>query len=189
MKGPGFRAISRFFRELKRRKVYRTAVVYGVVAFAIWQVADIAFPALGLPSWTITLVVALTLLGFPLALVLAWAFDMTPEGVRRTPELEGPSEESNTRLTFAGLIVTGVLTVVGAGAWYFIGFGEGPLKEPRSTDRSIAVLPFENMGGAESDQFSAGVHDALGTAVEFRYGTRVWADAAVGRSSVPEITR
>ena len=67
-----------FLAELKRRKVYRVAVVYAVVAFVIWQAAEIAFPALRLPEWTLTFVIVLTLMGFPVALVLAWAFDITP---------------------------------------------------------------------------------------------------------------
>lgn len=74
--------------EMKRRRVFRVAVAYGVVAWIVIQIADIVFPALHLPEWTTTLVVVLTLLGFPLALVLAWAYDITPEGVRRT----GPSD-------------------------------------------------------------------------------------------------
>ena len=70
--------------ELKRRRVYRVAVVYAVVAFVIWQAAEIAVPGLNLPDWVLTLVILLTVLGFPIALVLAWALEITPEGVRRT---------------------------------------------------------------------------------------------------------
>lgn len=77
-----------FFMELKRRKVYRVAVVYAVVGFAVWQVAEIAFPAMGLPDAALTFVVAITLLGFPIALVLAWAFEITPEGVKKTDAVQ-----------------------------------------------------------------------------------------------------
>ncbi|MBA3969405.1 MAG: protein kinase, partial [Gemmatimonadetes bacterium] len=70
--------------ELKRRHVFRVAVVYAAVAFVVVQVADIAFPALGMPDWTLALVIVLAALGFPIALVLAWAYDLTPEGVRRS---------------------------------------------------------------------------------------------------------
>jgi hypothetical protein len=83
MTTPGYQ---RFFAELKRRRVFRVMAVYGAVAFVILQVADIALPGLGLPEWTITLILALTLLGFPFAVVLAWAFDMTPEGMQRTAD-------------------------------------------------------------------------------------------------------
>jgi adenylate cyclase len=74
-----------FWAELKRRHVVRVAISYVVVGFVVLEAADILLPALNLPDWTITLVLALTLLGFPIALVLAWAFDVTPTGVHRTP--------------------------------------------------------------------------------------------------------
>jgi TolB-like protein len=77
-----------FLTELKRRKVYRVAVVYAVVAFVIWQAAEIAVPGLNLPGWVLTLVILLTVLGFPIAVVLAWAFDITPAGIERTPPEE-----------------------------------------------------------------------------------------------------
>jgi eukaryotic-like serine/threonine-protein kinase len=77
-------AIPRFFGELKRRHVFRAAAAYAVVAWLVVQVSDTVFPYLHLPSWAVTLVIALTLLGFPLALVLAWAYDITPDGVHRT---------------------------------------------------------------------------------------------------------
>lgn len=70
--------------ELKRRRVYRVAVAYAAVAFVVWQAAEIAVPSLNLPEWVLTLVIVLTVLGFPIAVVLAWAFDITPAGVRRT---------------------------------------------------------------------------------------------------------
>ena len=77
-------AYQRFFAELKRRKVFRVMAVYGGVAFVILQIADIALPGLGLPEWTITFILVLTMLGFPIAIVLAWAFEMTPDGVKKT---------------------------------------------------------------------------------------------------------
>lgn len=76
-----------FLRELKRRSVFRVAVVYAIVAWVVVQVAALTFPALHLPPWTVTLVVVLALSGFPIALVLAWAFEVTPKGVRRTEPL------------------------------------------------------------------------------------------------------
>jgi len=79
--GTGLRA---FLAELRRRKVYRVAVVYAAVAFVIWQAAEIAVPGLNLPNWVLTLVIVLTVLGFPIAVVLAWAFDITPAGIERT---------------------------------------------------------------------------------------------------------
>ncbi|UCC83665.1 MAG: tetratricopeptide repeat protein [Gemmatimonadota bacterium] len=81
-----------FLAELKRRKVYRVAIVYAAVAFVIWQVAEIAFPALHLPDWTLTFVVVVAVLGFPIAVSLAWAFDITPTGVKRTAGLDASAE-------------------------------------------------------------------------------------------------
>ncbi len=83
-----------FLDELKRRKVYRVAVVYAAVAFVIWQAADFVLPAARLPDWAPTLVLILTILGFPIALVLAWAYDITPSGVVRTEPEQARSEPS-----------------------------------------------------------------------------------------------
>ncbi|KPJ97231.1 MAG: hypothetical protein AMS20_17275, partial [Gemmatimonas sp. SG8_28] len=72
------------FAELKRRQVFKVAAVYGAVAFALVQAADIAFPRIGLPDWTVTFMVALAACGLPIAIVLAWALEMTPDGVKKT---------------------------------------------------------------------------------------------------------
>jgi adenylate cyclase len=81
----------RFFTELKRRRVFRVAAVYGVSGWLLVQVAATTFPALKLPDWTVTLVVVLVVLGFPVAVALAWAFDLTPAGLERTAPLEAPA--------------------------------------------------------------------------------------------------
>lgn len=72
-------SVGSFFEELRRRKVVRVAIVYAAASFVVWQVADIAFPYLSLPDTAVTLVLALTILGFPVALVLAWAYELKPE--------------------------------------------------------------------------------------------------------------
>ncbi len=76
-----------FFLELKRRKVYRVAVAYVIAAGGIIQLASAVFPAWELPNWALRLVIALLLIGFPIALILAWAYDVTPQGITVTPEL------------------------------------------------------------------------------------------------------
>jgi len=81
----GAHKLQGWFAELRRRKVFRVAVVYAVAAWLAIQVADAVFEPLGLPAWTLKLVIVLALLGFPLACALAWAFDVTPEGIERTP--------------------------------------------------------------------------------------------------------
>ena len=73
-----------FFSELKRRKVYKVAVAYAAIGWLLIQIATTTFPVLQIPAWAMRLVVVLVLLGFPIALVLAWAYEMTPDGIRRT---------------------------------------------------------------------------------------------------------
>ncbi|MGD2154850.1 MAG: hypothetical protein PVG79_16400 [Gemmatimonadales bacterium] len=147
-----------FLVELRRRKVYRVAVVYAVVAFVIWQAAEIAFPALRLPEWTLTFVVVLTLVGFPIALVLAWAFDITAEGVRRTEPRDGEEMVSPRRgwlpPAMAGLAVLAL--VLAAGWWMLRQRGESP--DERET---LVVLPFENLGPPEEEYFADGVTEEI----------------------------
>src|SRR5262247_1351923 len=85
----------RFFGELKRRNVYKVAIAYAVVAWLLMQIASQIFPFFEIPNWTVRLVVLLLILGFPIALILAWAFELTPEGLKRTEtadrELTKPS--------------------------------------------------------------------------------------------------
>ena len=116
---PGYQ---RFFAELKRRRVFRVMAVYGATAFVVLQVADIAFPALGLPEWAMTLVLALTLAGFPIAVVVAWAFEMSPEGMKRTLDADAAelqtiiSAPPNRRWPSGLLALAGVAALVW-GAW------------------------------------------------------------------------
>jgi hypothetical protein len=86
--------LSLFFAELKRRKVFKVAAVYGATSFLLLQIADIVFPALGLPQWTITLVVASIVIAFPLVLAMSWIFESTPDGLRRTAPAEAAELEA-----------------------------------------------------------------------------------------------
>ena len=99
-----FAKINTFVRELRRRRVFRVAAVYGIMAFVIIQVVEITFPALQIPDWAQSLVVVMLLLGFPIAVGLAWAFDVTPEGVRRTPpaasKLSSPQAPTTNKALF-----------------------------------------------------------------------------------------
>ncbi len=148
----------RLIHELKRRRVFRVAVVYAVVAFVIWQAAEIAFPALSIPDWSLTLVVVLTLLGFPIALVLAWAFEITPQGGKRTEPLAAQAEPSGRRgglvPALVGLAV--VVSVVAAGWWVL-----RQRAEPSSKRKMLVVLPFENLGAAEDEYFADGITEEL----------------------------
>src|SRR3954454_1247993 len=107
MSGPGF------FAELKRRNVYKMAVAYAVVGWLLIQIATQVFPFFEVPNWAVRLVVLLLLLGFPVALVLAWAFELTPEGIKRADEVE--PAQSITRKTGRRLIgITVALAVIAA---------------------------------------------------------------------------
>ena len=76
--------LGNFFAELKRRNVYKVAIAYGVVAWLLMQIATQVFPFLEIPNWAIRLVIMLIVIGFPIALVIAWAFELTPQGLKRT---------------------------------------------------------------------------------------------------------
>lgn len=115
------RSTRQFLSELRRRNVYRVAVTYVIVGFFVIEGADLVFPRIDLPPWTVTLVIALVGLGFPIALVLAWALEVTPEGVR-VEEAEGSEEELRTPSTTRDLWVgTSVLVLLLIGAWWLWG--------------------------------------------------------------------
>jgi RNA polymerase sigma factor, sigma-70 family len=86
-----------FFAELQRRKVYKVGIAYAVVAWVLMQVASQIFPFFEIPNWAVRLVVLLLIIGFPVALVLAWAFELTPEGIKRTEDVDGKSSAFKTR--------------------------------------------------------------------------------------------
>jgi TolB-like protein len=107
-----------FWNELKRRKVVRVAVVYAATAFAVLQAADIMLPQMGVPPWALSLVVALVVLGFPIALVLGWALEVTPDGIRRTEATPAAQVEEAATPALLGkrtLVVAGLLVVLGIG--------------------------------------------------------------------------
>ncbi len=111
-----------FFAELKRRNVYKVAVAYAVVAWLLIQIATQVFPFFEIPNWCVRLVVLLLILGFPVALILAWAFEITPDGIKRAEDVA--PNESITRRTGRKLLgVTLALGVVAAGllAWQLVG--------------------------------------------------------------------
>jgi tetratricopeptide (TPR) repeat protein len=157
--------VKTFLAELKRRRVYRVAVVYAAVAFVIWQAAEIAFPALRLPGWMLTAVVVLTLIGFPIALILAWAFDITPEGVTRAA-LEPAAVETKHRWPLVATLAIVVLVALGGVFWWVRPRLLGAV-EPDA--QVIAVLPFntsgpgvELLGEGMVDLFSANLNDVGG---------------------------
>lgn len=158
-----------FFHELKRRKVYRVAAVYAAAALVAIQTADLLFRGLGFPSWAFSSLVVLAVLGFPVSLVLAWAFEVTPEGVQRTEDEEpaapsgeaatGPARELSPAHAVAryGLVLAAIAAVAYASLSLggVVGGGYGGI-------RSLAVLPLDNLSeDAEQAYFTEGMHDAL----------------------------
>ncbi len=145
--------MSGFFEEIKRRKVYRVAVAYAVVAGGAIQLASAVFPAWDLPSWALRLVIILLLIGFPISLILAWALEVTPEGIRTTPS--APAAPRRRRNVVA-LVAVGI--IVSAAAGFFLLPGASAWK----IDKSIAVLPFENFSDDKENAFFAdGIQDDI----------------------------
>jgi TolB-like protein/Flp pilus assembly protein TadD len=141
--------MSGFFEELQRRKVYRVAAAYIIAAGFIIQIGSAVFPAWELPNWTLRLVVVLLLMGFPIALILAWAYDVTPQGIRVTPG-------SHRRRNLLMLIASGV--IISAGAGFFL----LPRASARKIDKSIAVLPFQSLSDEkENAYFADGIQDDI----------------------------
>ena len=100
--------LEKFFTELKRRNVYKVAVAYAVVAWLLIQVATQVFPFFEVPNWAVRLVVLLIIIGFPIALVIAWAFELTPEGLKRTEVADAaPAQRSRTRAWIYVVLIAG----------------------------------------------------------------------------------
>jgi adenylate cyclase len=147
------------FAELKRRRVFRVAAVYAAIAWLVVEVSDTVLPRLELPDWTVTLVLVLVLAGFPVALVLAWAFDITPTGVARTPPVE--RSEPGRRWQAGRIAIVGAVAIlaVAGGGWWLSRGGDG---NAPTRDRSIAVLPFSNLSpDAENAFFADGMTEDI----------------------------
>src|SRR5438045_1574554 len=149
-----FVLMSGFFEELRRRKVYRVAAAYIIAAGFIIQIGSAVFPAWELPNWTLRLVVVLLLIGFPIALILSWAYDVTAQGIRATPTASVPGTHRRRNLIL--LIATGV--IVSAAAGFFL----LPRASARKIDKSIAVLPFQNLSAEkENVYFAEGIQNEI----------------------------
>src|SRR5687768_4211822 len=156
----------RFFAELKRRNVYRVAVAYAVVAWLLIQIATQVFPFFEIPNWAVRLVVLLLALGFPVALILAWAFELTPEGIQltRSAQPEGASRSRMRRPLFWSLIGLGA---VAASLLSFHLLRPAPLSPVKEAGqppgrRAVAVLPFENLSEDKANAYFAdGIQDEI----------------------------
>jgi len=143
-----------FFGEVRRRKVYRVAAAYIIAAGGVIQLASAAFPAWELPNWTLRVLIVCLLMGFPVALMLAWAFDITADGIRVTPD--GATSRTHARRNMILLVAVGLLLSAAAGLFLL------PRVAAHKIDRSIAVLPFQNLSDdKENAYFADGVQDDL----------------------------
>src|SRR6201993_4021679 len=143
-----------FVVELQRRKVYRVAAAYIIAAGFIIQIGSAVFPAWELPNWAFRLVVVLLLVGFPIALILAWAYDVTPQGIRTTPTPTTPGSHRRRNV----IMLIGIGVIISAAAGFFL----LPRVSARKIDKSIAVLPFQNLSDEkENAYFADGIQDDI----------------------------
>lgn len=206
--GESIHRLTSFLAELKRRRVYRVGVVYAAVAFVLLQAVDLVADPLGLPGVVMTVLVVAALFGFPLALVLAWAFEVTPEGVRRTEAMPGESvdaegEDSPTRspgprswsLSGGAIVLAAGVLLAGAAGWWLLA-PAGDAGVDVSGIRSVAVLPLDNFSGDPAEEpFVAGMHEELINqlsrvgALLVKSRTSVMRYRTGGERSIPEIGR
>jgi len=156
-----------FFTELKRRNVYKVAVAYAVVAWLLVQVATQVFPFLEIPNWVVRLVIAIVVIGFPIALVIAWAFEATPEGVKRTEVADAiPATAQQKKHAWIYIVVIGGAISI---ALFFLGrytvapqSGRPAASAGSLPEKSIAVLPFDNLSrDPDNAYFAEGVQDEI----------------------------
>ena len=174
-------SLSGFLTELKRRKVTRVAVVYVVGGIAVVEGADIIGSPLGLSEGLIQAAAFLVVIGFPIALILAWAVDITPDGIRRTESLtpEGPRQKVVGWWTPGrAVLLETALVVVLVGAYFTL--SRSPTSSLAEGRVPIAVLPFGNLsGGEEAEAFTNGVHDDILTQLSKIHALRVTSRTSV----------
>jgi TolB-like protein/Tfp pilus assembly protein PilF len=151
-----------FFSELKRRNVYKVAVAYAIVGWLLVQVATQVFPFLEIPNWVVRLIIVLVAIGFPIALVIAWAFELTPEGIKRTEDVDlaAFARQPRKHVWIMVVIVGGAFSI----GLFFIGryTGQNTASTSELPAKSIAVLPFDNLSrDPDNAYFAEGVQDEI----------------------------
>src|SRR5881409_2650495 len=150
--------MNNFFSELKRRNVYKVAVAYAIVGWLLVKVATQVFPFFEIPNWAVRLVVLAIVIGFPIALVIAWAFELTPEGLKRTEDVDlaTSSRQPRKRAWIFVVVIAGALSL----GLFFLGRYSAISGAPRQSEaataiaqKSIAVLPFVNMSADKNDEY------------------------------------
>ena len=152
----------KFFAELKRRNVYKVAIAYAIVAWLLLQAASILFPTFEAPPWTMKVFVVVIALGFPIALVLAWAFELTPEGIKRAEDVDvskSIARKTGRKLDF--FIIAVLLLVIGILLFQRLHPNVSPTVSS-ALEKSIAVLPFDNLSrDPDNAYFSDGIQDEI----------------------------
>src|SRR5436309_4161418 len=146
--------LQNFFAELKRRNVYKVAVAYAIVGWVLVQVATQVFPFFEIPNWAVRLVVLAIVIGFPIALVIAWAFELTPEGLKRTEDVDLAASARQPR-KHAWIVVVIIAGAMSLGL-FFLGRMSAPSKQSGANEvssKSIAVLPFVNMSSDRENEY------------------------------------
>jgi TolB-like protein len=151
-----------FFAELKRRNVYKVAIAYAVVGWAIAEGVSQVFPVFDIPNWAARLIISLIVIGFPFALIIAWAFELTPEGLKRTEFAdELPKKSAPNRVWIYVVVIAGAISI----GLFFLGRFTAPNKQSgpaEVTTKSIAVLPFENLSGDPNNAyFTEGIQEEI----------------------------
>jgi TolB-like protein len=151
-----------FFAELKRRNVYKVAIAYAVVAWLLMQVASQIFPFFEIPNWAVRLVVLLLIIGFPVAMILAWAFELTPEGIKRAEDVDlSKSVRRKTGRKLDFFIIAVLLLVIGILVFQRLHPNVSPAVSS-ALEKSIAVLPFENLSEDKTNAyFAEGIQDEI----------------------------
>src|SRR5437667_9829273 len=143
-----------FISELGRRNVYKVAVAYAVVGWLLVQVTTQVFPIFEIPNWALRLIVLAIIIGFPIALVIAWAFELTPEGLKRTEDVDlaAPAPRPRHRAWVVVVIIAGAMSL----GLFFLGRMTAPSKQSGANEvssKSIAVLPFVNMSSDRENEY------------------------------------
>jgi TolB-like protein/cytochrome c-type biogenesis protein CcmH/NrfG len=151
-----------FFAELKRRNVYKVAIAYAIVAWLLMQVASQIFPFFEIPNWAVRLVVLLLIIGFPVAMILAWAFELTPEGIKRAEDVDlSKSVRRKTGRKLDFFIIAVLLLVIGILVFQRLRPNVSPTVSS-TLEKSIAVLPFDNLSrDPDNAYFSDGIQDEI----------------------------
>ena len=162
--------IDNFFTELKRRNVYKVAVAYAIVGWLLIQVATQVFPFLEIPNWVVRLVIAAVAIGFPIALIIAWAFELTPEGLKRTEDVDIAASAGQPR-KHAWILVVVIGAVLSVGLFFMGRYTARNAASVAYTEtatnssipqKSIAVLPFENLSDDKNAAYFAdGIQDEI----------------------------